>query len=109
LWGGEFGRLPIAQIPDPNAVPGTVAGRDHGARGYSVWLAGGGVKGGTVFGTTDDIGFAAAENPVSVGDWHATMLHLLGLHHRELYFLRDGLRERLTGQEPARVVSEILA
>jgi hypothetical protein len=84
-------------------------GRDHGPRGFSIWLAGGGVKGGIAHGETDEVGFAAVENPVSIADWHATMMHLLGLNFRAVTYLRDGLHERLTGQERARVVGEILA
>jgi hypothetical protein len=103
IWGGEFGRLPISQ------GPAKAAGRDHGPNGFSLWMAGGGVKGGTVYGATDDIGFKAAENPVSVHDFHATMLHLLGMNHRELALQRNGLNERLTDQFPARVVKEIIA
>ena len=102
VWGGEFGRLPMTQ-------GGGKPGRDHGPNGFSVWMAGGGVKGGTVHGSTDEIGFKAADNRVSVHDFHATILHCLGLHYRELFFDRSGLRERLTDQFPARVVSEILA
>ena len=101
VWGGEFGRLPMSQ-------GGGKPGRDHGPNGFSVWMAGGGVKGGTVHGSTDDIGFKAAENRVSVHDFHATILHCMGLHYRELFFDRSGLRERLTDQFPARVVTEIL-
>jgi hypothetical protein len=107
LWGGEFGRLPIAQFPANKDVQN--AGRDHGPRGFSVWLAGGGVKGGVTYGATDDIGYAAAENKVSIADWHATILHLLGLHHEELFFERSGFKDRLTSTLPARVVKEILA
>ena len=102
VWGGEFGRLPISQ-------GGGKPGRDHGPNGFSSWMAGGGVKGGVVHGATDDIGFKAAENRVSVHDFHATILHLLGLRHRDLSLDRNGLRERLTDQFPARVVTEILA
>ena len=102
VWGGEFGRLPMTQ-------GGGKPGRDHGPHGFSSWMAGGGVKGGVVHGSTDEIGFKAADNRVSVHDFHATILHLLGLHYRELFFDRSGLRERLTDQFPARVVSEILA
>jgi uncharacterized protein (DUF1501 family) len=109
LWGGEFGRLPIAQVPESNSPSTVKVGRDHGPRGYSVWLAGGGIKGGTAYGTTDEIGFAAAENPVSIADWHATILHCLGLDYHELTYLRDGLADRLTGVGEARVVREILA
>ena len=102
VWGGEFGRLPISQ---GEGKPG----RDHGPSGFSVWMAGGGTKGGTVHGATDDIGFKAVENRVSVHDFHATILHLLGLNNRDLFLDRHGLKERLTDQFPARVVSEILA
>jgi hypothetical protein len=103
VWGGEFGRLPMSQGAAKSA------GRDHGPNGFSVWMAGGGTKGGVVHGATDDIGFKAAENKVSVHDLHATVLHLLGLNNRELFIDRNGLKERLTDQYPARVVSEIIA
>lgn len=103
VWGGEFGRLPISQGAAKSA------GRDHGPNGFSVWMAGGGVKRGVTFGNTDDIGFKAAENRVSVHDFHATILHQLGLDNRELFLDRNGLRERLTDQYPARVVTEIIA
>ncbi|MCC6589631.1 MAG: DUF1501 domain-containing protein [Bryobacterales bacterium] len=102
VWGGEFGRLPIAQ------APGDKAGRDHGPSGFSVWLAGGGVKGGTAYGSTDEIGYRAAENRVSIHDFHATVLHLLGLNHRNLVFQREGRGERITDEFPARVVTEII-
>jgi hypothetical protein len=72
-------------------------------------MAGGGVKGGIIHGATDELGLAAVENKVSVPDWHATILHLLGLGHQELFVDQHGLRERLTGVEEPRVVSEILA
>ncbi len=107
VWGGEMGRLPIAQLPadkDPNK-----AGRDHNKNAMVTWLAGGGVKPGARLGATDDLGFAAVEDKVSVPDWHATILHLLGLHHEELFVQRNGLKERLTGVEEARVVDEILS
>jgi hypothetical protein len=101
---GEFGRMPISQIRE-----GLTAGRDHGPSGFSLWMAGGGVKGGYVHGATDDIGYKSVEKRVSVHDFHATMLHLLGLHFRELVFERHGLKERLTDQFPAQVVAEVLA
>ena len=104
VWGGEFGRQPIAQKP----VTGEV-GRDHGPSGFSVWLAGGGIKRGFVYGATDEIGYRAVENPVSVHDFHATILHLLGLDHRKLIYQREGRSERLTDEFPARVVSEIIS
>jgi hypothetical protein len=103
VWGGEFGRLPISQ-----GGIGKSAGRDHGPNGFSVWMAGAGVKGGTIHGATDEIGFKAAENKVSVHDFHATILERLGLSYRDLVFERHGLKERLTDQFPARVVTEIL-
>ncbi|MBI1903629.1 MAG: DUF1501 domain-containing protein [Planctomycetia bacterium] len=107
IWGGEFGRLPIAQLPaDKNE---SRAGRDHNKNAFCSWLAGGGVKGGYVHGATDELGMAAAENKVSVPDWHATILHLLGLDFEELAIEQHGLKERLTGVNPARVVREVLA
>ena len=107
VWGGEFGRLPIAQLPGDKNVKN--AGRDHNKNAMVTWMAGGGVKGGITYGSTDELGFAAAENKVSVRDWHATILHQLGLHHEELFYERNGLKERLTGVVEPRVVKEILA
>jgi hypothetical protein len=107
LWNGEFGRLPIAQLDGNNEF--THAGRDHNKNAFTLWMAGGGVKAGTAYGETDEISFAAAENKVSVTDWHATVLHLLGLDYDRLTFNRHGLNERLTGVFEARVVKEILA
>ena len=104
VWGGEFGRLPIAQVTGDLSK----AGRDHGPSGFSSWMAGGGVKGGTTYGATDELGHKAVEGRVSVHDYHATILHLLGMNFRDLSFHRHGLDERLTDQFPARVVSEIL-
>ncbi len=106
IWGGEFGRLPIAQMPPGSDAK--KAGRDHNKNAACTWMAGGGIKGGTTFGATDEFGFAAVENRVSVADWHATILHLLGLKHDELYVNEQGLKEKLTGVETARVVKEIL-
>ena len=107
LWGGEFGRLPMAQVNSAGQLAN--AGRDHGPYGFTAWMAGGGVRGGVSYGNTDEIGYAAVENRVGIQDWHATVLHLLGLRHRELVFERNGLGERLTHQFDARVVHEILA
>lgn len=107
LWGGEFGRLPLAQVNSASQY--TKAGRDHGPYGFTAWMAGGGVKGGTTYGSTDDIGYASVEDRVSIQDWHATILHLLGLHHEELFFERNGLNDRLTHQFETRVVKEIVA
>jgi hypothetical protein len=107
VWGGEFGRLPIAQLPADKDE--RKAGRDHNKNAFCTWMAGGGVKGGTTHGATDDLGLAAVEHRVSVPDWHATILHLLGLRHDELIFAQNGLNEKLTGVEEARPVKGILA
>jgi hypothetical protein len=105
IWGGEFGRMPISQIiGDPKD-----AGRDHNPRAFSIWMAGAGVKPGLTYGATDEFGFAATENPVSVADWHATVLHQLGLDYQRLVYEDDGLKEKLTSQYECRVVKEILA
>ncbi|HLN27681.1 MAG TPA: DUF1501 domain-containing protein [Gemmataceae bacterium] len=107
IWGGEFGRLPIAQLPaDKNERK---AGRDHNKNAFCTWMAGAGIKSGTIHGATDELGMAAVENRVSVPDWHATILHLLGLRHEELFIELNGLKEKLTGVQPARVVKQILA
>lgn len=107
LWGGEFGRLPVAQMRPGSDV--RKAGRDHGPSGFTVWFAGGGIRGGTVFGNTDEIGWQAVDDRVSVNDWHATILHALGLYHDELFFETHGFKEKLTGVEPVRIVEEIFA
>jgi hypothetical protein len=107
IWGGEFGRLPIAQLPTDKDE--RQAGRDHNKNAFCCWLAGAGIKAGTTFGATDELGFAAVENPVSIPDWHATILHLLGLHHDALYIEQNGLKEKLTGVQEAHVVKGILA
>jgi hypothetical protein len=106
VWGGEFGRLPIAQLPADKDE--RKAGRDHNKNAFTCWLAGAGVKGGHVHGATDELGLAAVESRVSVPDWHATLLHLAGLSHEKLAVNQNGLQERLTGVHPARVVREIL-
>jgi len=105
VWGGEFGRLPLSQVRDT----ATGAGRDHGPSGFTVWMAGGGVKGGLAYGATDELGHKAVEKRVSVQDFHATLLHLLGMNFRDLVYERHGLKERLTDQYPARVLSEIVS
>ena len=107
MWGGEFGRLPIAQLPADKDE--RKAGRDHNKNAFCTWMAGGGVKAGTTYGATDELGLAAVENRVSVRDWHATILHLLGLNHEQLFIEMNGLKEKLTGVEEAHVVKGILA
>ena len=99
VWGGEFGRTPMNEKSD---------GRDHNPYGFSMFLAGGGVKGGLTHGSTDEFGLRAEADPVHVHDLHATMLHLLGLDHKRLTFPRDGRDERLT-VNGGRVVKELLA
>src|SRR6266849_1272535 len=99
VWGGEFGRLPIAQLtPDKDERK---AGRDHNKNAFCTWMAGAGVKAGITHGATDELGLAAVENRVSVPDWHATILHLLGLRYDQIYFEQNGLKEKLTGVEEA--------
>jgi len=99
VWSGEFGRTPVSENGD---------GRDHNPFGFTAWLAGGGVRGGFTYGATDDFGFKAVENRVSVHDLHATMLHLLGLDHERLTYRHSGRDFRLTDVH-GRVVREILA
>lgn len=102
IWGGEFGRTPMFQ---GKGGPG----RDHHIKGFSMWMAGGGVRGGTSYGNTDELGYHAVENVVHVRDLHATMLHQLGIDHQRFSVPFQGLDMRLTGVENARVVREILA
>ena len=102
IWGGEFGRTPMFQ------GKGATAGRDHHIRGFSMWLAGGGVKGGLTHGATDELGYNAVENVVQVHDLHATMLYLLGIDHERLNVRNQGRDFRLTDVH-GRVVKEILA
>ena len=102
ICAGEFGRLPISQKGDK-------PGRDHNPHAFTAWLAGGGVKGGFHYGETDEIGFKSVVDRVSVRDFHATILHALGIDHEKLTFPFQGLDQRLTGVERARVVEEIFA
>jgi Protein of unknown function (DUF1501) len=99
VWGGEFGRTPMSQSGD---------GRDHHIKGFSYMLAGGGIKPGITYGATDELGYAAVENPVSVHDFHATMLHLLGINHLRMTVKFQGLDARLTNVS-GEVVRKILA
>ncbi len=96
LWGGEFGRTPTVELPQAGANAGKVNGRDHNHYGFSMWLAGGGVKGGQVYGATDEFGFQAVENKVHVHDLHATLLELLGFDHKRLTYRYAGRDFRLT-------------
>ena len=108
LWGGEFGRTPTVELPTPGSNAGKINGRDHNHHGFTVWMAGGGVKGGYVHGATDEFGFRAVEQKVSVHDLHATMLHLLGFDHTQLtyrYAARDFRLTDLYGE----VVRDLIA
>ena len=101
IWCGEFGRLPIAQT-------GGLPGRDHNPHCFTAWMAGGGVKGGTTYGESDEVGFKAAVNRVHLNDLHATILHLLGIDHERLTYKYNGRRFRLT-DVAGKVINEILA
>lgn len=103
VWSGEFGRTPMSQGRGKNA------GRDHHIKGFSMWMAGGGIKGGITHGATDDFGYNVVEDEVTVHDFHATMLHLLGIDHERFTYKFQGLDMRLTGVEPANVVRSLLA
>jgi uncharacterized protein (DUF1501 family) len=105
VWGGEFGRTVYSQ----GALTSTNYGRDHHPKCFTVWLAGGGIKGGVSHGETDDYCYNVTKDPVQVRDLHATILHLLGIDHEKLTYKFQGLDAKLTGVEHARVVSEILA
>ena len=102
IWGGEFGRTPMSQ------GEGDDPGRDHHIKGFSMFLAGGGVQGGITHGETDDLGYNAVKDIVHVRDLHATMLHQLGIDHDRLSVEYQGLDMKLTGVEEARVVRDIL-
>ncbi|MBI3875659.1 MAG: DUF1501 domain-containing protein [Verrucomicrobia bacterium] len=108
IWGGEFGRTPTVELPKPGSNSGKINGRDHNHWGYTTWLAGGGVKGGQVYGATDEFGFKAAENPVHVHDLQATILALLGFDHERLTFRSAGRDYRLTDVYGS-VVKELIA
>lgn len=106
LCSGEFGRTPTVELGVQGG--GATAGRDHNHWGFSLWMAGGGIKGGTVYGATDEFGFRAVENPVSVHDLHATILHLLGIDHKQLTYRYAGRDFRLTDVH-GKVVSDVVA
>lgn len=102
VWGGEFGRTPTSEgVNKP--------GRDHNWLGFSMWLAGAGVRGGQAIGATDELGFEGVENRCHVSDLHATLLHLMGFDHRRLTYFYNGLDQRLTGVQEHRIVREVLA
>ena len=99
IWHGEFGRMPISQ---------RMNGRDHNPYGFTIWMAGGGIKGGQAIGTTDEYGLAAEEKKTSVADVHATMLHLMGMNHEKLTWPYNGRQIRVTDVEGS-LIKEMLA
>ena len=108
MWGGEFGRTPVVELPTPGSNAGKINGRDHNHYGFSMWLAGGGVKGGYVHGATDEFGFRAQEKPVHVHDLHATIMKLMGFDHEKFTYRYAGRDFRLTDVHGT-VVNEIIA
>jgi len=105
IWGGEFGRTIYSQ----GGLSKTNYGRDHHPRCFTMWMAGGGFKGGVVYGETDDFSYNIIKDPVHIRDFHATVLHLLGFDHRRFSYRYQGLDQRLTGVEPAEVIKKLLA
>jgi hypothetical protein len=105
IWGGEFGRTIYSQ----GGLTKENYGRDHHPRCFTIWMAGGGIKGGTIYGETDDFSYNIVADPVHLRDFHATILHLLGFDHQRFSVKYQGLDQRLTGVEPARVIKELLA
>ncbi|MBI1840741.1 MAG: DUF1501 domain-containing protein [Verrucomicrobia bacterium] len=108
IWGGEFGRTPTVELPQPGANSGKINGRDHNHHGFTMWMAGGGVRGGYVHGATDEFGFAAVEDKVHVHDLHATILRLMGFDHERFTYRHAGRDFRLTDVH-GKVVTELLA
>jgi hypothetical protein len=104
IWGGEFGRTIYSQ----GGLSKENYGRDHHPRCFTIWMAGGGTKGGTIYGETDDFSYNIVADPVHLRDFHATILHLLGFDHQRFTVKYQGLDQRLTGVEPARVIKELL-
>jgi hypothetical protein len=104
LWGGEFGRTIYSQ----GSLSRQNYGRDHHPRCFTMWMAGGGARGGTVFGETDDFSYNIVRDPVHIRDFHATVLYLLGFDHERFYYKFQGLDQRLTGVLPAAVIPQLV-
>ena len=107
IWGGEFGRTPMRENRGGTTMK--FIGRDHNPGAFTIWLAGAGVKPGMTYGQTDEFGYRAAENPVHLRDFHATLLALLGIDHEQLNYPFQGLKQKLTGVKPAKVVQDVFA
>jgi uncharacterized protein (DUF1501 family) len=105
IWGGEFGRTIYSQ----GGLTKENYGRDHHPRCFTMWMAGGGSKGGTIFGETDDFSYNIVKDPCHIHDFHATVLHLLGIDHERFTYRFQGLDQRLTGVEEANVIKELVA
>ncbi len=103
-WGGEIGRLPVVQ----GSGDLKHAGRDHNGQGFSIWLAGGGIKPGMTYGNTDEFGHRAVENVVTPNDYQATLLHLFGLDWQNLMYYHGGREQIITNNRPAHIVGDIL-
>ncbi|MEY4853613.1 MAG: hypothetical protein RIR32_289 [Verrucomicrobiota bacterium] len=108
IWGGEFGRTPTVELPTPGSNAGKINGRDHNNHGFTMWLAGGGAKGGMVHGETDEFGFRSVKDVVHVHDLHATLLRLLGFNHEEFTFRSSGRDFRLTDVH-GKIVTNLIA
>ena len=107
IWSGEFGRTPMRE--NRGGAEMKFVGRDHNPGAFTVWMAGGGVKPGTTYGETDEVGYSAAKDPVQLRDFHATVLRLMGFNHEKFSFPFQGLNQRLTGVKPTRLIDEIMA
>jgi arylsulfatase A-like enzyme len=105
IWGGEFGRTIYSQ----GGLSRENYGRDHHPRCFTMWMAGGGARGGQIYGETDEFSYNIVKDPLHIGDFHATVLHLLGYSHERLTFKFQGLDQRLTGVLPAKVVHDLIA
>jgi uncharacterized protein (DUF1501 family) len=107
VWSGEFGRTPMRENRGGKEM--ALKGRDHNPGAFTLWMAGAGVKPGYSYGETDAIGYAPALNPVHLRDFHATLLHMLGFDYKKLHYPFQGLEQKLTGVNPAKVIKDILA
>jgi hypothetical protein len=108
IWGGEFGRTPTVELPKEGSNQGKINGRDHNHHGFTMWLAGGGIRGGTIYRATDEFGFRAVENRMHVHDLHATILHLMGFDHERFTYRYAGRDFRLTDVH-GHVVHDLIA